>query len=81
MGYDSRYKARDSIRNARPETASGPWGEAGSEPKLSDVLADPLVHLVMRRDGLKRADVEAAVALGQRQLRRRLCTAGLCCAA
>jgi hypothetical protein len=81
MGYDSRYKAHDLIRNAGPEKPVGLWGGAGPEPKLSDVLADPLVHLVMRRDGLERADVEAAVALGRRQLRRRLCTAGLCCAA
>ncbi len=56
MGYDSRYKTRDSIRN---DPSNGPWGEAGSEPRLSDVLSDPLVHLVMRRDGLQRADVEA----------------------
>ncbi|HEY1722144.1 MAG TPA: hypothetical protein VGG27_12930 [Magnetospirillaceae bacterium] len=81
MGHDSRYKTRDSIRNGQTAAKGEAWGEAGSEPKLADVLADPLVHLVMRRDGLQRADVEAAVALGQRQLRRRLCHAGLCCAA
>ena len=81
MGHDSRYKTRDSIRNGQTTKTQDPWGEACSEPKLSDVLADPLVHLVMRRDGLARTDVEAAVAFGQRQLRRRLCSASLCCAA
>jgi hypothetical protein len=28
------------------------WLEADREPTLVDVLADPLVHLVMRRDGV-----------------------------
>jgi hypothetical protein len=81
MGHDSRYKTHDSLRNGQVSSSNGPWSEAGSEPKLADVLADPLVHLVMRRDGLARADVEAAVAFGQRQMRRRLCRASLCCAA
>ena len=30
----------------------GKWSEAGIEPKLDDVLADPLVRAVMRRDGV-----------------------------
>jgi hypothetical protein len=30
----------------------GNWREAGIEPKLDDVLADPLVRTVMRRDGV-----------------------------
>ncbi len=28
------------------------WLGAGQEPALEEVLADPLVHLVMRRDGV-----------------------------
>ena len=54
------------------------WSEAGTEPKLADMLADPIVHLVMARDHLSRADVEKAVAYGQRLLRSRLCS--LCAA-
>jgi len=54
------------------------WSEAGDEPRLTDLLADPIVHLVMARDHLSRADVERAVAYGQRQLRSRLCS--LCAA-
>ncbi len=57
------------------------WDGAGQEPKLADMLADPVVHLVMERDRLVRADVEAAIARGQLALRRRLCGAALCCAA
>jgi len=45
---------RHPIRN---RTAIGPrqgndWRCAGEEPRLDDLLADPLVHLVMRRDGI-----------------------------
>ena len=28
------------------------WRDAGTEPDLAEVLADPVVHLVMRRDGV-----------------------------
>ena len=51
-----------------------PWSEAGTEPRLADLLADPIVHLVMARDHLSRADVESAVAFGRRQMRSRLCS-------
>ncbi|MDH3593727.1 MAG: hypothetical protein OEU09_12800 [Rhodospirillales bacterium] len=30
----------------------GKWSVAGIEPRLDDVLADPLVRTVMRRDGV-----------------------------
>ena len=32
------------------------------EPALDDVLNDPIVHLVMRRDGIGVAEVRAAIA-------------------
>ena len=35
------------------------WMEAGIEPVLCEMLADPLVHLVMRRDGISREEVLA----------------------
>ena len=28
------------------------WAEAGIEPKLDDMIADPLVRVVMRHDGV-----------------------------
>ena len=49
------------------------WSGAGDEPSLSEVLADPLVHLVMRRDGVTRSELEAVIAHGRTLLRRRLC--------
>lgn len=38
-----------------PIRASDPWRYG--EPLLSDVMNDPLVHLVMKRDGLGPQDV------------------------
>ena len=73
MTVDSRAK--------RSREAGEAWGQAGAEPQLADLLADPVVHLIMGRDHLARADLEAAIARGQSALRRRLCGPALCCAA
>lgn len=42
-----------------------PWS---SEPALCEVLADPLVHAVMRRDGVSRPALESVIAQAQRRL-------------
>lgn len=73
MTADIRSTETHQLRNA--------WDVPGQEPRLADMLSDPVVHLVMERDRLVRADVEAAIARGQSALRRRLCRAMLCCAA
>ena len=49
------------------------WRKAGEEPDLAEVLADPLVHLVMRRDGVSRAQLEAVIAQAQAALQECLC--------
>jgi len=49
------------------------WGEAGIEPDLATVLADPLVHLVMRRDGVTRAQFDEVIARARAKLRPCLC--------
>lgn len=33
------------------------WAQAGEEPKLQDLMADPMVALIMARDNLKADDV------------------------
>ena len=38
------------------------------EPSLAEVLGDPLVHAVLRRDGLTQRDLQQAIALGKRRL-------------
>lgn len=38
------------------------------EPALEDLLRDPLVHAVLRRDGLTLRDLLEAIALGRHRL-------------
>ncbi|HZL60588.1 MAG TPA: hypothetical protein VFC38_12920 [Stellaceae bacterium] len=45
-----------------------PWGIAGIEPPLCEVLADPLVQAVMRRDGVSREALRRVVARAQAKL-------------
>lgn len=49
------------------------WREAGIEPSLCEVLNDPLVHQVMRRDGVTFDELAGVIALAQVKLQRGLC--------
>lgn len=47
------------------------WKDPGCEPELSEMLSDPIVRAVMRRDGLSLLDVlepalEARAALAEK---------------
>ena len=44
------------------------WLEAGQEPALVDLLADPLVHLVMRRDGVSMKELCNHIATARARL-------------
>jgi len=46
------------------------WGVPGREPSIAEMLADPLVHAVMRRDGIGACQVMAAVHEARTHLRR-----------
>lgn len=59
-------------RSLRPHPADR-WQDAGVEPTLSEVLSDPLIHLILRRDGLNLDDLRRAIADGQSKLRREVC--------
>lgn len=48
----------------------GEWREAGEEPALAQVLDDPIVRMVMRRDGVEIADLKAVIARAQAALMR-----------
>lgn len=37
------------------------WLNTGTEPTVSELLSDPIVHLVMRRDGIGPSHVQAAI--------------------
>jgi hypothetical protein len=39
-----------------------PWGRPGIEPPLSEVLADPIVQAVMRRDGVSLGALKSVIA-------------------
>ena len=39
-----------------------------AEPKLDDLLDDPVTHAVMRRDGVSRADLLAHIAAARARL-------------
>jgi hypothetical protein len=49
------------------------YRHAGIEPRLDEVLADPLVHLVMARDRVGLAALQAVIADAQCRLRIRPC--------
>ncbi len=49
------------------------WRHAGDEPALHEVLADPLVHLVMRRDGITAGELQSAIEGARASLRRGVC--------
>jgi hypothetical protein len=44
------------------------WLEAGTEPALVDLLADPVVHAVMRRDSVTMTELCNHVAAARAQL-------------
>ena len=48
-------------RAGRRPRAVAPWSRAGAEPSLDEMLADPIVRLVMDSDRLTTEDVRAAV--------------------
>jgi len=41
----------------------------GLEPRLSDVLNDPLIHAVMARDGVTDAELRSVICRAQRSLK------------
>jgi hypothetical protein len=62
----------DFAGSFRPKSVprkSEDWLLSGTEPRLGDILADPLVHAVMRRDGVSQAQLRSIVARAQVCLR------------
>jgi len=49
------------------------WRRAGEEPALEEVLADPVIHAVMRRDGVTLAELQAAIRRAQQRLQASPC--------
>jgi len=55
-------------RSADFSHVSRHWLEAGREPALVDLLADPVVHLVMRRDGVSMSELCNHIAAARARL-------------
>jgi hypothetical protein len=74
MSIQSRALFPLSVR-PRPSAARSaeaqPWRCAGAEPRLEELYADPLLHLVMARDGVSEAALREAVASAQAKLAAR----------
>jgi hypothetical protein len=47
------------------------YREAGVEPSVEDLMSDPIVHLILRRDRITPADTWTAVTDARRRLHRR----------
>ena len=54
------------LLNDSPTPETTPW--IFGEPAMQDLLADPLIHAVLRRDGLSLQDLRRAIALGRGRL-------------
>ncbi len=68
----SHISAPDTQEFRETRRARG-WGRAGVEPSVHEMLGDPIVHLVLRRDGIGAGDVLAALAKARAALRRGVC--------
>lgn len=74
---ESRSRGSGEPPASSPTRRADVWRAAGKEPEIADVLADPVVHLVMRRDGVTSAQLRSVIAEAQALLARRLCGLGL----
>jgi hypothetical protein len=54
------------LLNERPVTETANW--IVGEPRMQDMLADPVMHAVLRRDGLNFGDLQRALAEARRRL-------------
>jgi len=44
------------------------YENAGEEPELLELLSDPVIHAIMRRDGVTLADLCAVIRTGRHRL-------------
>jgi hypothetical protein len=77
---DEVTMSNQSLRCVSPPAASKRhcaggtrWLAAGKEPPLAELLADPLIGLMMRRDGVSPAALHSLVVAAQDRLRGQLC--------
>ena len=62
-----------TIERERRFRAGNRWSAAGAEPDLAEVLAEPIVRLLMTRDGVSRCGLVRVLAAARAALRRSDC--------
>lgn len=60
---------QDREAACRQTRSRSDWSRAGIEPSLEEVLEDPIVSLLLRRDGLTSYDVRRVTDAARRRLR------------
>ena len=65
---------REPFAGMQGASSNETWLEAGEEPSLEEIYTDPLVNLVMRRDGVTLAHLKDVVGQARASLRT-----GFCC--
>lgn len=60
------HRSARKLLNETPVTETAPW--IVGEPSLQDLLGDPVVHAVLRRDGLSTQDLMRAITRGRHRL-------------
>jgi hypothetical protein len=45
-----------------------PWSNASDEPRLSDVLADPIIKMMMKTDGISQLAINDIVSSARQRL-------------
>jgi len=53
--------ASKRAQTTQTRISNKPWHEPGIEPSLKEMLDDPLIQFVMKRDGVTRADIETLI--------------------
>jgi len=56
------------LQEQETDMLSKKWTQHGEEPTLQDVMADPIVKMVMERDNLKENDVWQIVNKAKEQI-------------
>jgi hypothetical protein len=56
-----RLRTAEDRAAAIASSARRRWDKSGQEPSLDELLVDPVIEAVLRRDGLTRDDVMAVV--------------------
>ena len=62
-----------TIERERRFRAGNLWSMAGVEPDLAEVVAEPIVRLLMMRDGVSRCALVRVLAAARVALRRSHC--------